>query len=152
MRMVMTQSNPGRFSVRRPFVLPVTVRHADIDAQGHASNVAVLAWMNEAAIAHSAALGYDAAAYRQAGGFFVVKRHEIDYLRPARLGDELLCATWPSLMRGATAQRRHEIVRRSDGELIARGVNTWAFVDVTSGRPTRVPAAILSAFDPERFI
>lgn len=134
------------FSVPRPFVLRVTVDAADIDAQSHASNVAVVDWMNRAAIAHSAALGFDAAAYRRLGAMFVVRRHEIDYLRPARAGDELLCGTWLSLMDKATAERRHEVVRAADGVLIARGLNIWAFVDAATGRPRRIHDEVLRAF------
>lgn len=130
-----------------PYVLEVVVGDLHIDAQGHASNVAFLDWMNQAAIAHSTALGFDAAAYRAIGAMFVVRRHEIDYLRPATSGDRLHCRTWCELMKSATAVRRHEIVRPADGALLARGFNTWAFVRITSGRPTRIHAAVLAAFD-----
>ena len=116
------------FSVERPFVLRVRVDDEHIDGQGHASNVAFVDWMNRAAIEHSAALGLDLAAYQRLGAMFVVRRHEIDYVRPARAGDQLLCATWIERMEKASAERRHEIVRAGDGELIARGRNMWAFV------------------------
>lgn len=141
-----------RFSVSRPFILAVKVLPANIDAQGHASNVAVLSWMNEAAIAHSAHLGYNAPAYRLLRSMFVVRRHEIDYVRPALEGDELFCATWPSRMEKATAHRRHEIVRKSDGLAIATGLNIWAYVDAESGRPRRIHEEILAAFNPAHFV
>lgn len=129
-----------------PFVLEIVVGDPHIEAQGHASNVAFLDWMNQAAIAHSAALGLDAAAYRAIGAMFVVRRHEIDYLRPAAAGDRLACRTWCESMKNATAIRRHEIVRAADGALLARGINTWAFVQIASGRPTRIHAGVLAAF------
>jgi len=137
---------PIAFSVPRPFVLRVTVGPEHIDPQGHASNVAFLDWMNRGAIAHSTVLGFDAAAYRRLGAMFVVRRHEIDYLRPARAEDELLCATWIATMDKATAERRHEIVRASDGVLIARGLNLWAFIDATTGRPRRIHDEVRAAF------
>ncbi len=134
------------FSVERPFVLRVRVDAEHIDGQGHASNVAVVEWMNRAAIEHSAALGLDLAAYQRLGAMFVVRRHEIDYVRPARAGDELLCATWIAVMEKASAERRHEIVRAVDGEIIARGRNEWAFVDAATGRPRRIAEEVLRAF------
>lgn len=134
------------FSVARPFVLRVRVDAEHIDGQGHASNVAFVDWMNRAAIAHSAALGLDLAAYQRLGAMFVVRRHEIDYVRPARAGDELLCATWIALMEKASAERRHEIVRAGDGEIIVRGRNVWAFVDAATGRPRRIAEEVLAAF------
>src|SRR5690606_17983078 len=73
----------------RAFVLPLTVVPEDVDEQGHASNVRILGYMNQAAIAHSDALGYDVARYREVGGIFVVRRHEIDYLASAYEGERL---------------------------------------------------------------
>lgn len=140
------------FSARNPFVLPVKVLPEHIDAQGHASNVAVLSWMNQAAIAHSAQLGYNASAYQKLQSMFVVRRHEIDYHRPARQGDDLLCATWLSLMERATAHRRHEIIRLNDHQKIATGLNIWAYVDTATGRPRRIHDQILVAFNPAHFV
>lgn len=134
------------------FELPMYVIPDDIDDQRIASNVAILGWMIRASVAHSAVLGYDWAAYRRLGAMFVVKRHEIDYHRPAVLGDRLLLRTWPSYARGATAHRLHEVVRIGDGASIARGMNVWAFVDSSSGRPLRMPGEVLEAFDPAKFV
>lgn len=130
----------------RAFELEVLVTDEFIDAQEHASNVAIVDWMNRAAIAHSAAVGLDAAAYRRLGGMFVVRRHEIDYLRPAMRGDRLACRTWIERMDKARAVRRHEIARMADGEVIARGLNEWAFVGIDSVRPCRIHDAVLKAF------
>jgi len=108
--------------------------------------------MNDAAIAHSAQLGYNASAYRRLQSMFVVRRHEIDYSRSAREGDQLLCATWPTLMEKATAHRKHEIVRVGDGVRIATGLNIWAYIDAQTGRPRRIHDEVLAAFDPSRFV
>ena len=133
------------------FVLPVTVGDHDIDAQNHASNVAVVAWMNLAAWEHSKSLGFDVADYQRVGGMFVVRRHEIDYRAQALLGDELLCYTWPSYAQKATAHRQHRVVRKADGVLVAEGFNIWAFVNIATGRPTRMPAEVTQAFDPAKW-
>ena len=124
----------------------------DIDDQRIASNVAILSWMIRSAVAHSTALGYDWRAYRRLGSMFVVRRHEIDYQRSALLGDRLVLRTWPSLIKAATAHRQHEVVRVSDGAMIARGLNVWAYVDSGTGRPTRMPAEVVEAFDPGRYV
>ena len=49
--------------------------------------------MRELAKAHSAAVGFDHAAYVTVGGA-VVRKHEIEYLAPALEGDELQLITW----------------------------------------------------------
>ena len=136
---------------RDPFLLEITVGEEDIDAQNHASNVTVVKWMSRAAWAHSRALGWDLEAYRQIGGWWVVRRHEIDYLASARLGESLICATWPSGLGKATAERRHVIYRPADEAIIARGLNVWAFVDMQSARPRRIPPGLRKTFHPDRF-
>ena len=137
---------------RHPFVLPITVGDDDIDAQQHASNVAVVRWMSRAAMRHSIALGFGAARYEQLGAMFVVRRHEIDYLDRARLGEELVCYTWPSAIAKVTAKRRHCIIRPADDAVIAKGLNVWAYLDMATGRPRRMPAEVRAAFDPARFL
>jgi acyl-CoA thioester hydrolase len=137
---------------RNAFIWPITVAAEDIDAQGHASNVAIVSWMNIAAWEHSRSLGWDVAQYRESGGWFVVRRHEIDYHRPSRAGEALQCLTWPSALGKAVAQRRHRIVRISDGALIAEGLNLWAYIDITTGRPLRIGPALRETFNPARFV
>lgn len=139
-------------SARRPFVLPMVVIPEDIDAQDIASNIAILEWMNRAAIAHSTAEGYDWAAYRRLESMFVVRRHEIDYHRSARLGEPLALRTWPGYIKGASCRRYHEVISLRDGALIARGMNLWAYIGRENHKPRRVPAEILEAFAPERFL
>lgn len=82
----------------------------------------------------------------------MVKRHEIDYLAPAYEGEELLQWTWPSAAGRSAAERRHLIRREADGAVIARGFNRWAYVDIATGRPARMPPEVLAAFDPAKFV
>lgn len=127
------------------FALRLVVGPEDIDAQGHASNVRVVDWLNRAAIAHSEAIGLDLARYRTLGGTFVVRRHEIDYLAPAFEGDEVVAFTWAVSCRRATAERRHEVRRVRDDRPLARGFNLWVWVDL-DGRPARMPPEVEAAF------
>lgn len=138
--------------VRNPYVVRIKVSEADIDAQGHVSNVRVLDWANQAAIAHSAALGYDVPRYKEIRGIFVVRRHEIDYHAPAYLGEELELFTWPSTLERLSSKRRHVIRRKSDGALIAEVLNVWVYVDTETGRPKRIPPEVRATFDPANFL
>ena len=47
----------------------IEVGEGDIDMLGHASNIAFLRWIQESAIAHSTAMGFDVDAYRRMGAF-----------------------------------------------------------------------------------
>jgi acyl-CoA thioester hydrolase len=129
------------------FELQLVVDAQDIDILGHASNLVFVRWIQDVALAHSASVGLDLSAYRRIGAVFVVVRHEIDYLRPAMLGDAVRARTWVSDVSAATCIRHTEITRESDGELLAKGLTTWAFVAMDTGRPKRITPDVRAAFD-----
>ncbi|MEN6451247.1 MAG: acyl-CoA thioesterase [Thermoguttaceae bacterium] len=125
---------------------PHTVQPEEIDELGHANNVVYVAWMQAAAVAHSAVLGWTTERYLKLGVGWVARRHTIDYLRPAFEGDELIIETRVAEMKKVTSRRVYRIFRRSDGELLARAATDWAFINYATGRPTRVPEEIAGAF------
>jgi acyl-CoA thioester hydrolase len=128
------------------FELRIEVGEADIDALGHASNIAFVRWIQDVAIAHSEAVGYPFSAYVALGAVFVVRRHEVDYLRPVLRGDALAVRTWIDNAAAAKCERLTEIVRLADGLPVLRARTTWGYVDATLGRPTRIPDELRVAF------
>jgi acyl-CoA thioester hydrolase len=136
----------------KAFEYRLTVGEGLIDIQDRVSNHAIVEILSDAAWAHSVALGWGLDEYKALGKWWVVRRHEVDYLGAAMLGDELICYTWPSGLTRASAQRRHVLVRPSDEAVIAKALNTWAVIDVASNRPARVPPELATAFDPTAFI
>jgi len=118
----------------------------EIDALGHASNVAYVAWMQAAALAHSTALGWPAERYFALGQGWVARAHAIEYLQPAFAGDRIVVRTWVATMRKATSSRRYEIIRKSDGQRLATAETRWAFIDYATRQPVRIPPQIAHAF------
>ncbi len=127
------------------FTMELAVADDDIDELGHVGNLVYVRWVLDAAMAHSVALGWDLAAYRRAGGVFVVRRQEVDYLRPAFRGERVRIETWVEALSHVTSLRRTRIVRGED--VLARASTTWVFVRL-DGRPVRIPAAVAAAFRP----
>lgn len=127
----------------------IEVGESDLDVLGHANNVAYLRWVQDVAVAHSDAVGLTFARYRELGGVFVVRRHEIDYLRSALRGEPLEVRTWIPRAMAAKVLRKTE-VRRLTGEVIVRAETTWAYIDLGAQRPTRIPASIREAFGMPR--
>lgn len=125
------------------FDLAVTVAAEDIDANGHANNVVYLRWVQEAATAHWFAAVEPTLA---ASVSWVVVRHEIDYKKPARLGDELIVRTWIGEMTRVTSERFCDVIRRSDGLVLARARTIWCTFDPATGRPVRIPPGTRSSF------
>jgi len=126
------------------FAISITPSAADIDELGHVSNLVYLRWVLEVAMAHSRALGWDFAQYRDLGAAFMVRRHEIDYIAQVTLGQTLRAETWVESWRAASCIRKTELLR--DGKVVARAATTWAMIGLASGRPQRIPDELTAAF------
>jgi acyl-CoA thioester hydrolase len=124
-----------------------TVRDDEIDTQGHANNVCYVQWMQDAALAHSAAQGWPAEAYRRLGSGWVVRSHAIEYHEPVQAGEEIVVETWVATFKRVTSVRRYRITRPADGALLATAETKWAFINYATGQPQRVPADIAGAFE-----
>jgi acyl-CoA thioester hydrolase len=122
-----------------------TVAPNEIDVLGHAGNVHYVRWMQEAAVAHSAALGWPLARFQALGAGWVVRSHQVTYLRQALEGESIEVRTWVAGMRRSTSRRKYEI-RNADGELLARAETDWAFIDYARQRPVRVPPEVAESF------
>lgn len=150
------------------FLLDIRVRFHECDPFGHVNNAVYVEYLEEAAIQHARALTWTEARLRaDAGGVFVARKHEVDYLNAAVADDWLRVTTWVSEMQGATAFRRYEITLLRDtepgairgrviepgemdsnerGATIIRATTQWAFVDPLTGRPLRVPREVAEGF------
>ena len=126
------------------YEMTVEVGPEAIDELGHANNVETLRWVEAVGRAHLTAVGFPLDRLLATGGAFVARRHEIDYMRSVLLGDRLTVRTRVAAMGGARSVREVSMVR--DGEETARARTEWAYVDLTTGRPRRVPGEILAAF------
>lgn len=132
-----------------PFVHRVVVDSLAIDVMKHVNNVQYLRWLEDTAWKHSHSLGLDWEAYQRLGCGVVATRHEIDYLRPAFDGESLEVATWCTGHDGRLRLRREYQVRcAADGRTCVRGQTLWVCVDLKSGRPRRMPAEFLAAYQP----
>jgi acyl-CoA thioester hydrolase len=119
----------------------------EIDGLGHVNNVAYVRWMQDAAVAHSAAQGWDARRYASEGCGFVARSHFIEYLQPAFAGEKILIRTWIADMEKITSRRRYRIIRLSDATLLAAAETNWAFLSLTTRRPKRIPPELREAFE-----
>jgi acyl-CoA thioester hydrolase len=128
----------------------LVAQDAAIDELGHVSNVEIVRWVQDVAVAHSAAVGWDYDAYRRHGAIFVVRRHEVDYLRPVLAGQEVVLETWIESWHAASSIRCTRITRREGAGVIkvAEARTQWVLVSLETGRPTRIPAVMAASFAP----
>ena len=126
-----------------PFELDLEVRPEDIDQLNHVNNVVYLRWVQEAAVAHWTSAASPEA---QAALFWVVVRHEIDYRRPALLGDAIIARTWVGPAGPLSFERNTEILRGRDRALLARARTLWCPMGLATGRPAQVSEEVREAF------
>jgi acyl-CoA thioester hydrolase len=118
-----------------PFELTLHVVEADLDERAHVNNVVYVKWVQDAAAAHWRRLAPEGAHTEIA---WVALRHEIDYLSPALMGDEISVRTWVGVAEGLSFERFTEIRRPTDGRLLAKARTLWCPVDARTGKPRRV--------------
>lgn len=137
----------------KSFEHAVDVRPADIDANGHVNNVVYLSWVQDVALAHWWIVvdrrGW--AGTPIAETFWVVRRHELEYLRPAFPGDRVIVRTWVGEVTAATFERLTEVRRPEprNGQpaaVLARARSLWCVLDVKTGRPRRVGPELRAFF------
>ncbi len=118
-----------------------------MDALGHVNNAVYQHYLEQAAIEHSEFLGFGHKRYEELGGVFVMRRIEIEYLRPAVAGDTLEVTTWLQQVRGPRAIRRYEIRQQGEEQLLVTAEALWVWVDTKAMRPRAIPELILKAFE-----
>ena len=125
------------------FELTFTAAPEHIDELGHVNNAVWVQWIQQVAVAHWAAVADPA---HKDAFYWVVVRHEIDYLRAAVEGDRIAGRTWVGdAPKGARFDRFVEFTG-ADGKTCVRARTQWAIIDKASGRPIRVPAEVMAPF------
>lgn len=128
---------------RPVFEMAFTALPEHIDILGHVNNTVWIQWMERVATAHWEAA---AAAEHQQAYFWVVVRHEVDYLRPAHEGDRVTVRTWVGEAPQGAKFGRHMEFLGNDGRPCVRALTQWAIIDKAAGRPVRVPPDVVAPF------
>jgi acyl-CoA thioester hydrolase len=133
----------------QPFCLQVEVEAEHIDALNHTNNTVYVKWCEDVAWAHSSALGLDVESYRQLNRAMAITRSEYNYLQASRQGDELIAATWISHWNGKLTMQRHfQILRPTDAVTVLRGTMDFVCIEISTGRPRRMPAEFIDGYGP----
>jgi len=133
----MTTTDPGE-----AFRIAVRVYYEDTDAAGVVYYANYLKFLERARSEWLSSRGFEVAALEQGHGVaFAVRRVEIDYLKPARLGDRL----WVTF--AVVEGRRSRLIAqqrifRGDALLTDARV-TVVCLDQASWKPVRIPAELL---------
>ena len=125
------------------FLHTIVVTATDIDELNHVNNAVYLQYAQEAATAHWLHLASEDLREQV---IWMVRRHEIDYLRQAVLGDTLLISTWVGQYTAATWERHYEIHRAADRQLLVKAKSIWVPMDRQTLRVKRIEGDLLACF------
>ncbi len=135
--------------VGKPYIVDVAVGEQHQDEFGHTNNVAYLQWLERAAWAHSNAMGLDIQTYKRLSCGCVVRKHELNYILPTYVQDQLLVGTWISANDGKLSTTRdYQVIRVSDGKTVLTGRTYFVTVDMITGKPKRMPPEFIQAYTP----
>ena len=123
----------------------LTVYFEDTDTAGVVYYANYLKFMERARSDMLRAVGVDQReVLSSGGGAYYVAHAEIRYVRPARLGEELVVLSSVEQVRAVSVQIHQRVMR--DGELLTDARVTAAFLDAT-GRPQRQPKEWVEKFE-----
>ncbi len=125
------------------FELILTAAPHHIDELGHVNNGVWVQWIQEVAVAHWDSL---ADAKHKDAYYWVVVRHEIDYLRAAHEGDRITARTWVGHAPVGARFDRFVEFAGPDGKVCVRSKTQWAIIEKASNRPVRVPREVVAPF------
>ena len=100
--------------------------------------------MQEAAFAHSAAVGDTVEAQYKRGEIWLIRKNEIKYIKSVKMMDEVFIHTYTQADGKATSSRYFEF--KKDGELIATGKTEFVYIDLKTNRPKAIPAEIIALY------
>ena len=126
------------------FSMEITVEPESIDMLKHVNNREYRRWLEEAAIAHAASLGWTTEVYLKRHEAWVVREHWIEYLRPTFLGDKLTMYTWVQNVSGSRSLRRYALVKGN--RVVSCGATEWAYIDFVNGCAKDVPQDVIESF------
>jgi YbgC/YbaW family acyl-CoA thioester hydrolase len=117
----------------------VQVMFFDTDCGGVVSNIAYLRFIEIARTHLAEKLGLALTVMAEKKTYPVVVRTEIDYRRPAKLGDRLVIEGWLDQVERARFWCGFQITRSKDNMLIAQCCQMLALIEMPSGKLLRLP-------------
>lgn len=120
------------------FIETIIVRKEHLDSLHHVNNQVYLQWANDIAKSHWSFLTSGVFDQRY---FWVIRRHEIDYLKQAIFNDQLQIVTWVGETEGVWSVRHVQI--RKGEELLVDVKTTWILIDSKKMRPVRIADEVL---------
>ena len=122
---------------------PIAIDPADIDHMGHVNNSVYLKWVQDAVVDYWQSIAPPDAVARH---LWVALKHEITYLRPTFLQDNVVAEVIAEKVEGARAFFT-TVLRRGE-EVLSEIHSCWCCLDAATQRPARLAREIVGRFLP----
>ena len=120
---------------------PIAIEPADIDHMGHVNNAVYLTWVQEAVIDYWRSVAPPDAVAKH---LWVALKHEITYLKPTFLQDNVVAEVVAEKVQGARAMFT-TVLRRGE-EVLSEIKSSWCCLDAASLRPARLARDVVGRF------
>ena len=127
---------------RIELVVPATA----IDPNGHVNNVQYVQWMQDAAMTHSAGLGWPQERYAAIGRTWIIRSHAIEYQHAAYLGETIAILTWVADFHKFRSLRKYKFIRTGDERVLATAETLFIFCNLHTGKPVCIPPEVRDAY------
>lgn len=135
----------------RHFTTEFALRFYELNSRSQAGPVALLHYLEEAAVSHSRAAGYSLRELEAQGVGWVLNRWYLVVERYPAWDEKIFVETWPSRFDRFYATREF-VVRGGNEQIIAQASSRWVYLNIERKRPLRIPEGFALAYglDPER--
>ena len=116
---------------------PIAIEPADIDPMGHVNNAVYLKWVQEAVVDYWQSIAPPDAVARHL-------KHEITYLKPTFLQDNVVAEVIAERVEGARAFFR-TVLRRGE-DVLSEIQSCWCCLDAVTQRPARLAREVVRRF------
>jgi acyl-CoA thioester hydrolase len=134
------QTSPGIL------VSELRVRSCDVDSFGHVNNAVYLMYAEAARNEYMLQRGLTFADFKRWMVGPVLFSAKLDYKAPAFTDDELIITGLMQAQGRTRFSIVHDFLKKPDQKLICHAELDFAFVDLTTGRPCRMPEEFAKAF------
>lgn len=122
------------------------VRSFEVDSFGHVNNAVYLQYFEGARNDYMIQRGLIFEDFQNWNAGPILYSARLEYKRPARIDDVLLIQGELTLNGRTRFRIVHDILLKSDRMLVCHAELDFAFVDLDTGRPCRVPEKFAAAF------
>ena len=121
------------------------IRYSEVDGNGVLTVPALLDYFQDASVFHSESLelGVDHLMKEQIA--WVLSSWQIKIERMPKLYEKVKVQTWPHGFKSVFGYRNFAICSEQ-GEMLAYANSTWVFMNMATGRPSKIPEYMLEAY------